>query len=98
MLEHSIGNKELGVFRPAVELLSQFDFVLAEWFAVGRAAVLLMRRAVADVAVHDDECGPVAGISKLIEGAGQRVEVVGIAYVSYVPAVASEACGDVFTE
>ena len=46
----AVGDEELGVLGPAVDLLGQLDFFFAERFAVGLLGVLLVRRAVADVA------------------------------------------------
>ena len=59
MLAHAVRHEELRVFRPAVAALRQTDFFLAERLAVRRAGVLLVRRAVADVAVDDDQRRPV---------------------------------------
>ena len=58
-LVHAIRHQELGIFRPAVISLRQPDLFLAQRLAVRRAGVLLVRGAVGDVAIDDDERGPV---------------------------------------
>ena len=61
-------------------------------------AVLLVRRAVADVAVHDDEGGPPAAALGRLEGAVEHGEVVRVPDARDVPAVGDEAGGHVFAE
>ena len=58
VLAHAVGHEELRVLGPAVGALGEPDLLVAERLAVGRGGVLLVRRAVADVAVEDDEGGP----------------------------------------
>src|SRR5438552_3039770 len=60
--------------------------------------VLLMRGAVADMAIDDDESWPVIRSKKFVECIRQRVEVIRVSNVGYVPAVSPEAHGNVFTE
>jgi len=55
VLAHSVGHQKLGVFRPAVCALRQLDFFFAERLAVRFLCVLPVRRAVANVAVDDDQ-------------------------------------------
>ena len=55
MLAHAVRHEEFGVFGPTVTALGQADFLFAQRLAVGRAGVLLVRRAVADMAVDDDQ-------------------------------------------
>src|SRR5262249_59578935 len=52
---HGLGNQELGVLGPAVVAFGEANLLLTQRFAVSRGGGLLMRRAVADVAVQDDE-------------------------------------------
>ena len=54
---HAVGDEELGVLGPAVEPLRRLDALRAERLAV-RLRRVLDRRAVADVAVHDDQRRP----------------------------------------
>src|SRR5439155_5422008 len=52
---YTLGDEELLLFRPAVEALAEPDLLLAQRLAVRGVGVLLVRRAVADVAVDDDQ-------------------------------------------
>src|SRR5207302_3742386 len=61
ILVDTVGDEELGVFGPAVILFREFYFGFSEWFAVGFVGILLVRGAVADVAVNDDQSGLVGG-------------------------------------
>ncbi len=95
MLAHPVRHEELGVLGPAVGALGLAHLLLAERLAVGGRGVDLVRRAVADVAVDDDQCRPPLLALELLEGGGDQVGVVGVADPGDVPAVAHEAGGDV---
>ena len=58
-------NIELLVLGPAVVALGEADFLFAEGLAVGAAGVLLVRGAVGDVAVDDDQRRPVLGVEEV---------------------------------
>src|SRR5258708_7864197 len=87
VLAHSAGHEELRVLRPAVRALGEADLFRTERLAVRGAGVLLVRRAVADVAVDDDEGRPIVRPLEGSEGALEHVEVVRIADADDVPAV-----------
>ena len=98
MLAHAVRDEEFRVLGPAVIALGKLHLVFAERLAVGGAGVLLVRRAIADVAVEDDERRPVVGAG---EGRERRLEllgVVGVIDVQDVPTVAAEASADVLGE
>src|SRR2546430_14570494 len=57
VLADAVGDQELRLLRPPVAALGQANLVVAERLAVGRGGVLLVRGAVADVAIEDDERG-----------------------------------------
>ena len=99
VLADAVGHEELGVLRPAVVPLGQPDLLLAERLAVGGAGVLLVGRAVGDVAVDDDQrrAGR-ACLLKMRKARVEHVEVVGVADAGDVPAVADEARGHVLAE
>jgi hypothetical protein len=59
MLTYPVGHQEHGVFWPAVMPFGQADLVLAQWFAMRRTGVLLVGRAVGDMAVDNDQGGPI---------------------------------------
>src|SRR5438132_8730027 len=54
MLPDAVGDEELRVLGPAVAPLAETDLVVSQRLAVRRGGVLLVRRAVADVAGHGD--------------------------------------------
>ncbi len=96
MLPHADGHEKLGILRPIVGALGEPDLFLAQGLAVRGARVLLVGRTIGDMAVHDDQRGPVG---RLVEGAErppQHVEVVGVADPRDVPAVPDEARRHVF--
>src|SRR5206468_7775595 len=90
-LAHAVGDQELRLLRPAVEALAEADLLVAERLAVGGVAVLLVRRAVADVAVDDDQCRPVRCGFLGLERAIEHGKVVRVADTGHAPAVADEA-------
>ncbi len=94
----AVGNVEFLVLRPAVVALGELDFFLAERLAVGRAGVLLVRRAIGDVAVHDDECRAVGGLLEDVQGAFEHFKVVRVADARHIPAVTDETGGDILAE
>jgi len=51
----AVRHQKLRVFRPAVETLGETNFLLTKRIAMRRSGVLLMRRAVADDAVDDNQ-------------------------------------------
>ena len=62
---------------------------------MGGRGVLLVRGAVADVAVDDDQGRAAALLAEALEGPRDQLDVVGVADPVHVPAVAHEAGGDV---
>src|SRR6185437_29061 len=56
---HAIGHQEFRVLWPAVIFLCQADFLFAKWLAVGGARVLLIRSSVSDMAVDNNQRGPI---------------------------------------
>ena len=98
VLVDAVGHEELRVLGPAVVALGEADFFLAERFAVGCGGVLLVRRAVADVAVENDERGPAFGLAEDLERVLDAIDVVGVADPQHVPAVGEESGGDIFGE
>ena len=47
--------KNCSILRPAVIVLGQLDFFLAQRLAVGRTGILFVGRAVSDMAIDDDQ-------------------------------------------
>src|SRR6266511_2177186 len=90
MLADAVRHQECGVLGPAVVPLGQADLLRAERLAVGRARALLGRRAVANVAIDDDQRRASLGVLEAPEGARQHGQVVGITHTGDVPAVRYE--------
>ena len=98
VLAHAVGHEELRVLRPAVEALRRADLLFAQRLAVRGVRVLLVRRAVADVAVDDDQRRPAGRLLERRERALEHLQIVGVADARDVPAVADEARGHVLAE
>ena len=98
VLVHAVRHQEFRVLRPAVVALGQPDLFFAQRLAVRRAGVLLVRRAIRDVAVHDDQRRPVVGCLKRAERPRQHLQIVGVAHPQHIPAIAQKPRGHVFTE
>ena len=67
MLAHAVRHEKLGVFGPAIAPLGEPYLFLAERLAMGCAGVVLVRRAIADVAFDDDERWRVLGSAKNLD-------------------------------
>ena len=55
VLAHAVRHEKFGVLRPAVVFLGEPHLVFAQRLAVSGAGILLVRCAIADVAVHHDQ-------------------------------------------
>src|SRR5262249_56987787 len=92
-LVDAIRHEELRVLGPAIVALRGPNLVVAERLAVHAARVLLVGRAVADVAVDDDQRRTVALLAGGLERAGEQLAVVRVTDAGGVPAVRHEARG-----
>jgi hypothetical protein len=91
VLFHAVGNQELRVLGPAVGTLRELHFLRAERLAVRLRRVLPVRRAVADVRVEDDQRRAVLRLPEDGQRMLDALEVVGVADLQDVPAVAHES-------
>ena len=98
LIVDAVRNQKLRVFRPAVISLHQFDFRFAQRLTMRFVRVLLVRRAVADVAVDNDERWPIVGLEEVFIRAPEHLEIVRIGDVRDVPSVARKARCYVFAE
>src|SRR5262245_10481956 len=95
MLTHLIWDEELRFWRPAVGTLRQPDLFLAQRFAVRRTRVLLVRRAVGDVTVDDDQGRSIARALERPERALEHLEIIGVADARDVPPEPDDARGHI---
>ena len=98
VLHHPVGHEELGILRPAIGALGEPDLVLAQRLAMGGGGIDLVRRAVADVAVEDDQRRPALGLAEDRERILDALEIVGVADPQHVPAIGEEARRDILGE
>ena len=84
------GTRNCASCGPAIEPLGVSDLVLAQRFAMRFGRVLLVRRAIADMALDDDQRGPAAFPRGEIEGAQHFLLLIGVAHMQHVPAIAEE--------
>ena len=97
VLDDTVGDEELGVLGPAVEPLRLLHALGTERLSV-RLRCVLDGRAVADVAVHEDQRRPLVLRLENLERALGRLEVVRVGDRRHVPAVRGEARRDVLRE
>src|SRR4029450_1731053 len=95
MFVDAVGHKKLRVLWPAVAALGEADLLVSEWLAVSRGCVLLMRGAVADVTVENNEGGAFLGLSEDVEGVLDALNIVGVADAQDVPPVGQKPRLDV---
>src|SRR5690349_664852 len=98
MLSHPLGHKELGVLRPAISALGKPDLVLAQGFAMSRGGIDLVRRAIAYVAVQNDQGRSTLGLAEDRKRVLDPREIVGIADPQHVPSICEEARRDILGE
>ena len=96
MLVDAVRHQELRILGPAVEFFGELDFLYAERLAVRFGAVLLVRRAIADMAVDDDQRRP--ALVRVSRRLRSLPFVVGIADVQHVPAEPRKRVADIFGE
>ena len=95
---HALGDEKLGVLRPAIAALRQTDFFDPERFAMRGAGIVLMGRAVADMAVDDNQGRYVVGMPEGLDRLCEPLAVIGVADALHVPAIGKEARGHVVAE
>src|SRR3546814_17924115 len=65
---------------------------------MGGAGVMLVRRPVADMAVHDDQGGPVLVPLGRRDGFGEALAIVCVGCAKDIPAIALESRRDILAE
>src|SRR5207249_10577414 len=95
MFVDAVGHKKLRIFRPAIELLNEADFILAQRFAVRGSSVLSMWRPITNVAVQNNERWPITRLVKDVYGVLDALDIVGVAYTQNIPSISQKSCLDV---
>ncbi len=85
MLAHGVRDEELGVLRPSVAALGEANLVVAQRLAMSGGSVVLVRRAVADVAVENDEGRAALGHLERVQCGLDAVDVIGVGDAKNVP-------------
>src|SRR5689334_2959942 len=98
VLFHSIRHEEFSVFRPSISALSGANLFFTQRLAMCFLGVLFSRRAIADMAINDDQSRTVIRLQEYLEGAHEHFEIISVAHSSHVPSIADEARGYVFTK
>ena len=76
-------HQEFRILRPPVAALRQLHLILTERLAVGCRCAHLVRGSVSNVAIDDDQRGPVSCPLERIERPVEPLEVVGIADIAW---------------
>ena len=95
---HSVRHEKLGILRPAIAALGQTDLFDSERLAMGGAGIVLMRSAIADMAIDDDQRGYVVRPAECLDRLRDPLRVIGVADPLHVPAIGKEARRDVVAE
>ena len=98
MLAHAVRHQKFGVLGPAVAALGEAYLLLAERLAVGGAGVVLMRGAIADVTLDDDQGRHIVGAPKGLDRLRQPLSIIGVADALHVPAIGEETRRDIVAE
>src|SRR5258708_178021 len=92
------GTQDVGVGRPTVGLLHQFDLVFAERLAVRGNGILTMRRTIADVTIDDYDRWSARRPCGIPERVLDAIQIVGIPDTNDVPSIRQKPPGDVLGE
>src|SRR5271155_4055606 len=90
MLVHAVGHEELCIFRPAVESFGGLDLLLAQRIAMGLLCILLVWRAVADMAFDNDQARAAGLILDEIKRVQHLLLVIGVAHMEDIPTQAQK--------
>src|SRR5260370_10063411 len=91
MPAHVFGNQELGILRPAIGTLGEADFLFSQRLAMGGGGIDFVRRAIADMAVEDDQSRPTFGLPEHRERFLDALQIIGVPDPKHVPMIPEEA-------
>src|SRR5712671_6794424 len=98
MLTHAVRNIKLSILRPTIVALGQTNLLLSERLAVRCTGIVLMRSAVRNVALDDDERRGVGCAAEIVDRLCELCRVVGVSNAPHPPAIREKARGDIFAE
>ena len=98
MLPNFVGDEELCILRPAIDLLCQLHFLGAERGPMSAVRVGFVRRAVANDALEHNDRRLVGHLLGRVDCPLNRAEVVSVVHAQRVPAIALEPCSHIFAE
>ena len=78
IVQHFRRNQEFGVLRPTIASFGAANLLFPEWFAVGSARILLVRRTVGDMAIDDDQTRSVRRLLETLKRFSQEIQIVGV--------------------
>src|SRR5262249_5111266 len=98
LLHDPFGYKKLGILRPAIGALGKPDLLLAQRFAMGGGRINLVGRAVADVAIENDESRSALGVPENRERILDALKIIRVANPQDVPSIGKKARRDILCE
>jgi hypothetical protein len=98
VLADAVRDEELRILGPPIGPLGEADLLLAERFAMGGGSILLVRRAVADMAIQNDKGRAALRLMEYPESVLDQANVVGVADPQHVPSVTQEPRRNVLGE
>ncbi len=98
MLADAVGDEELCILGPPIAALGEADLLLTERFAMGGGSILLVRRAVADMAIQNDKGRAALRLMEYPESVLDQIDIVGVADPQHVPPVTQEPRRNVLGE
>ncbi len=98
MIVDTVRHQKFLILGPAIGPFGQPDLFLAQRLAVRARGVLLVRRAVTDVAFDDDQARPIVNALGDRDCISDPLAIVGVADPLHVPAIGEEPPGDILGE
>ena len=86
------------VWIPAIAGFGGTNFLLAERFTVRGGGILFVRRAIGNMAIHNDQRGAFVFFERRRKGLLQLLKIIGIANALHIPVIPHKARRHVFSE
>src|SRR5262249_38015782 len=98
LLEDLIWHEKLRVLRPTIGALREPDLFFAQGLAMDLCRIHQVRRAIADMAIENDQSRPALGLVEERKSILDAPEIVRVADPQDVPLIGEEPCCDVLSE